>query len=255
MTGATIKPLTEVLRGVPGVPGISVSDLTLDAASVQAGGAFVALRGMTRHGLDFAAEAEGRGAVAVLWDPTETPARVPALSTATGIPVPGLRARLGDIADRFFDEPSAQLAIAAVTGTNGKTTCAWLLAAALGRLGIAAAYSGTLGTGRPPAVRPGSHTTPDVLSLHRQLAELRATGVTHVAMEVSSHALDQRRVDGVRLRIAAFTNLSRDHLDYHGTMDRYAAAKARLFALPGVGHAVVNLGDAAAAMRTRCRRT
>jgi UDP-N-acetylmuramoyl-L-alanyl-D-glutamate--2,6-diaminopimelate ligase len=245
MTGATIKPLTEVLRGVPGVPGISVSDLTLDAASVQAGGAFVALRGMTRHGLDFAAEAEGRGAVAVLWDPTETPARVPALSTATAIPVPGLRARLGDIADRFFDEPSAQLAIAAVTGTNGKTTCAWLLAAALGRLGIAAAYSGTLGTGRPPAVRPGSHTTPDVLSLHRQLAELRATGVTHVAMEVSSHALDQRRVDGVRLRIAAFTNLSRDHLDYHGTMDRYAAAKARLFALPGVGHAVVNLGDAA----------
>ncbi len=245
MTDVAIKPLAELLPGVPGVPGVAISDLTLDAGSVRPGGAFVALRGMTCHGLDFAAEAEARGAAVVLWDPSEEPARVPAFSTAAGIPVAGLRARLGSMADRFFDAPSARLAIAGVTGTNGKTTCAWLAAAALGRLGVAAAYRGTLGVGCPPAVRPGSHTTPDVLSLHRQLAELAAANTTHVALEVSSHALDQGRADGVRLRIAAFTNLSRDHLDYHGTMERYAAAKARLFALPGIEHAVINMDDPA----------
>jgi UDP-N-acetylmuramoyl-L-alanyl-D-glutamate--2,6-diaminopimelate ligase len=156
-----------------------------------------------------------------------------------------MRGRLGAIADRFFGAPSARLAIAGVTGTNGKTTCAWLVACALQRLGITAAYTGTLGSGLPPAVRTGSHTTPDVLSVHRQLALLSAAGATHVAMEVSSHALDQGRVDGVRMRIAAFTNLSRDHLDYHDTMERYAAAKARLFVLPGIEHAVINVDDAA----------
>ena len=245
MMGVALKPLADLLPGVPGVPGLAISDLTLDAGSVRPGGAFVALRGTMRHGLEFAAEAEARGAVAVLWDPAEAPATMPVLGTMTGIPVVGLRARLGHMADRFFETPSARLAIAGVTGTNGKTTCAWLTAAALGRLGIAAAYSGTLGVGCPPAVRPGSHTTPDVLRLHRQLAELVAADASHVAMEVSSHALEQGRVDGVRLRIAAFTNLSRDHLDYHGTMERYAAAKARLFALPGIEHAVINMDDAA----------
>jgi len=237
--------LRELLDGVAGVPDIVVRDLALDARSVRPGGAFVALRGFTRHGLDFASQALERGAAAVLWDPAEAPPAGPALPNAVGVPVPGLRARLGGMADRFFGAPSARLAIAGVTGTNGKTTCAWLCAGALGRLGVAAAYSGTLGAGVPPAVTAGSHTTPDVLSLHRQLAELAAQGATHVAMEVSSHALDQGRIDGVRLRVAAFTNLTRDHLDYHGTMERYAAAKARLFALPGVEHAVINVTDAA----------
>lgn len=237
--------LRELLDGVAGVPDVAVRDLALDARGVRPGGAFVALRGSTHHGLDFAAQARARGAVAVLWDPGETPPAVDLPTEMAGVPVPGLRGRLGGMADRFFGAPSARLAIAGVTGTNGKTTCAWLCAGALGRLGVTAAYSGTLGAGVPPAVTAGSHTTPDVLSLHRQLAELAAAGATHVAMEVSSHALDQGRIDGVRLRVAAFTNLTRDHLDYHGTMERYAAAKARLFALPGVRHAVINVADAA----------
>ncbi len=143
----------------------------------------------------------------------------------------------------IYGAPSSRLTVAGVTGTNGKTTCAWLLASAVDRLARRGAYLGTLGAGFPPQVAGGSLTTPDVISLHRQLRALADAGATHVAMEVSSHALDQRRVDGVRMRVAAFCNLSRDHLDYHGTMERYAEAKGRLFRLPGLEHAVINVGD------------
>jgi UDP-N-acetylmuramoyl-L-alanyl-D-glutamate--2,6-diaminopimelate ligase len=154
-----------------------------------------------------------------------------------------LRDRLGAIADRFYGAPSSRLTVAGVTGTNGKTTCAWLLASAVDRLARRGAYLGTLGAGFPPDVERGALTTPDVISLHRQLRALADAGATHVAMEVSSHALDQRRIEGVRMRVAAFCNLTRDHLDYHGTMERYAEAKARLFRLPGLEHAVINVGD------------
>jgi UDP-N-acetylmuramoyl-L-alanyl-D-glutamate--2,6-diaminopimelate ligase len=158
-----------------------------------------------------------------------------------------LRDRLGSIADRFYGAPSSRLTVAGVTGTNGKTTCAWLLASAVERLARRGAYLGTLGAGFPPQVEAGALTTPDVITLHRQLRALADAGATHVAMEVSSHALDQGRVDGVRMQVAGFCNLSRDHLDYHGTMERYAAAKERLFRLPGLEHAVINVGDAAGA--------
>ncbi|MGH8203595.1 MAG: Mur ligase family protein, partial [Steroidobacteraceae bacterium] len=141
--------------------------------------------------------------------------------------------------------PSSRLTVAGVTGTNGKTTCAWLLASAVERLARRGAYLGTLGAGFPPDLQGGALTTPDVISLHRQLRALADAGATHVAIEVSSHALDQRRIDGLRMRVAAFSNLSRDHLDYHGTMERYAEAKARLFRLPGLEHTVINVGDAA----------
>ncbi len=241
---AAASSLPALFPDIAGLPPLALAGLSLDARTVSPGGAFVALRGGTRHGLDFLSQALARGATAVLWDPAEAPATLPAFGAAASIEVPALRARLGAVADRFHGAPSARLAIAGVTGTNGKTTCAWLIASALGRLGGTAGYGGTLGFGIPPAVAGGTHTTPDVLTAHRQLAELAAAGATHVALEVSSHALDQGRIDGVRLRIAAFTNLSRDHLDYHGTMERYAAAKARLFAQPGVEHAVINTDDA-----------
>jgi UDP-N-acetylmuramoyl-L-alanyl-D-glutamate--2,6-diaminopimelate ligase len=171
-----------------------------------------------------------------------------------------LRDRLGGIADRFYGMPSSRLTVAGVTGTNGKTTCAWLLASAVERLARRGAYLGTLGSGFPPEVAGASLTTPDVISLHRQLRALADAGATHVAMEVSSHALDQRRIDGVRMQVAAFCNLSRDHLDYHGTMERYALAKERLFHLPGLEHAVINVRDAvgagfAAALRPGVRLT
>jgi UDP-N-acetylmuramoyl-L-alanyl-D-glutamate--2,6-diaminopimelate ligase len=233
--------LAWLLGGRAGVPSVAVRDLTLDSRAVRAGDAFVALRGLKGHGLDHAAEATTRGAVVVLFDPAEgrdAPALAPG---AIAVQVPGLRAQLGDLADRFYGSPSTRVEVAGVTGTNGKTTCAWLLAQAWGSQG---AYVGTLGAGRTGAVVAGTHTTPDVISVHRLLRDLHDAGVRRVAMEVSSHALDQQRVAAVRMPVAGFTNLTRDHLDYHGTMQSYGAAKERLFACRGVAHAVVNVGDA-----------
>jgi UDP-N-acetylmuramoyl-L-alanyl-D-glutamate--2,6-diaminopimelate ligase len=161
-----------------------------------------------------------------------------------GAPLPGLGARAGTIADRFFGAPSAALAVAGVTGTNGKTTVAWLLAQCLGGAAGRCGYAGTLGVGVPPAgVEPGEYTTADAVMVHRQLAALADAGATAVAMEVSSHALDQHRVAGVRFRVAGFTNLTRDHLEYHGTMGAYGEAKARLLAWPGLEARVVNVDD------------
>ena len=159
------------------------------------------------------------------------------------VAVPELSAQAGFIADRFFGAPSARLSVSGITGTNGKTTCAWLLAAALTASGRRCAYLGTLGAGLPGQILPGTHTTPDAVSLHRQLAQLRDAGAQAVAMEVSSHALDQQRCAGVRFQIAAFTNLSRDHLDYHGDLKSYAAAKSALFDWPTLSARVINVDD------------
>jgi UDP-N-acetylmuramoyl-L-alanyl-D-glutamate--2,6-diaminopimelate ligase len=165
-------------------------------------------------------------------------------ATVFAAAIPGLKGLVGRIADRFFNWPSSQLRITGITGTNGKTTCAYLLAQCLERLGSQAAYIGTIGWGRIASLEQPTLTTPDVVTLHRELAALRASGVREVAMEVSSQALDQDRVAGVRLHSAAFTNLTRDHLDYHETMAAYGAAKARLFDAPDLKHIVVNVGDA-----------
>jgi UDP-N-acetylmuramoyl-L-alanyl-D-glutamate--2,6-diaminopimelate ligase len=239
------RPLKALLGGMAEVPeNLEVSDLALDSRQVSAGAAFLALRGRTHHGVEFAAEAASRGARVVLWEPApgvkapELPAEILAVA------VPGLSEQVGYIADRFFDAPSAKLAVTGITGTNGKTTCAWLLAEALLRCGRPCAYLGTLGAGMPGALSAGTHTTPDPISLHRQLAALYSAGAAAIAMEVSSHALDQGRCAGVRFQNAAFTNLSRDHLDYHGDMASYGAAKARLFEWPTLIVRVINCDDA-----------
>jgi UDP-N-acetylmuramoyl-L-alanyl-D-glutamate--2,6-diaminopimelate ligase len=159
-------------------------------------------------------------------------------------PVPHLREHASTIADRFFGAPSNDLAVMGVTGTNGKTTCAYLLAQALERAGRPAAYMGTIGTGRPDSLLASALTTGDAITVQRTLSRLKGDGAGSVAMEVSSHALDQFRVGAVRFRTAAFTNLTRDHLDYHGTMDAYGAAKARLFARPELASRIINVDDA-----------
>jgi UDP-N-acetylmuramoyl-L-alanyl-D-glutamate--2,6-diaminopimelate ligase len=221
-----------------------VSDVTADSRAVTPGALFLACPGRTHHGMRFATEALRRGARAVLYDPDGADDAPP--EPAAGVFVAAL-ARLdehaGVIADRFFGAPSVTLTVAGITGTNGKTTCAWLLAQALEATGKPAAYMGTLGFGRPPNLTPTVHTTPDAVSVQRQLAALRALGAECVSMEVSSHALDQGRVNGVRFNTAAFTNLTRDHLDYHGTMEIYGAAKARLFRVAGLAHRVINIDD------------
>src|ERR1700676_3781600 len=236
--------LLDGIATVPNIESRDVLDLTLDSREVGPGSLFFALPGRTVHGLKFAAEAAARGASVVLWEASAevSPPKLPATVFAAAIP--GLRGLVGRIADRFFSWPSSQLRITGITGTNGKTTCAYLLAQCLERLGFQAAYIGTIGWGRIASLERPTLTTPDVVTLHRELAVLRASGVREVAMEVSSQGLDQRRLDGVRFHVGAFTNLSRDHLDYHGTMAAYGAAKARLFDAPDLEHVIVNIGDA-----------
>jgi UDP-N-acetylmuramoyl-L-alanyl-D-glutamate--2,6-diaminopimelate ligase len=249
--------LAELLDGIASAAdgGIVVSGLTQDSHAVRAGDAFVALQGARTHGMAFAPDAVARGAVAILAEvgtgnrEQGTAASAPALQPRSPIPVPavwieGLRTHLGAIASRFHGDPSASLHVVGVTGTNGKTSTVQLLAQAFTLLGHRAATIGTLGAGLHGALHEGERTTPDVIRVHGLLAEFRDAGATHVAMEVSSHALDQHRVDGVRFDVAVFTNLTRDHLDYHHTMEAYGAAKARLFAWPGLRAAVINVDDA-----------
>jgi UDP-N-acetylmuramoyl-L-alanyl-D-glutamate--2,6-diaminopimelate ligase len=220
--------------------GISVQGLTADSRAVERGTLFAALPGAKADGSRFAAEAVARGAVAVL---ASSSAELP-----PGLPVPVLRARepraaLAHMAARFY---GAQPEVAvAVTGTSGKTSVAEFTRQIFAGLGHQAASLGTIGLVKPDGAVYGSLTTPDPVSLHRTLAGLAAEGVTHLAFEASSHGLDQHRLDGVRLTAAAFTNLGRDHLDYHPTVEAYLTAKLRLFSellQPG-RTAVVFAGD------------
>jgi UDP-N-acetylmuramoyl-L-alanyl-D-glutamate--2,6-diaminopimelate ligase len=241
---AAPRRLSELVTGWVAVPpGLTVSDLTLDSRAAIPGALFLACRGRTHHGLRFAPEAVARGARAVLYEPDEAAPAPPLPAEVFVAPLPALTERAGLIADRFFGAPSERLTVAGITGTNGKTTCAWLLAQALQRCQRRCGYLGTLGVGLPPQVTSTPHTTPDAVMVHRLLAALAEAGAECVAMEVSSHALDQARVNGVRFHTAAFTNLTRDHLDYHGTMEHYGAAKARLFAWPSLESRVINFDD------------
>jgi UDP-N-acetylmuramoyl-L-alanyl-D-glutamate--2,6-diaminopimelate ligase len=239
------RSLREITAGlVPSnVPAeLCVSDVTLDSRSVSRGALFLACRGGTRHGLEFAQDAVARGARAVLYEGEE--AAWPGLESEIFVAaVPHLSRHVGVIADRFFGSPAQALTVAGITGTNGKTTCAWLLAQALQICTRRAAFMGTLGFGVPPKLTPTQHTTCDAVSIHRQFAALRQLGAECVSMEVSSHAIEQHRVAAVRFETAAFTNLTRDHLDYHGTMQAYGATKARLFTWPQLAHRVINVDD------------
>ncbi len=219
---------------------VSVSGLVLDSRHVRPGDAFVAIAGFGAHGLGFVEQARAHGAVAILFEPPAPP-ELPAPGDA--IAVPGLRARLGAMADRFHGHPSHAMTMVGVTGTNGKTSTVQLLAQAWKLLGVESGSVGTLGVGLYGHAVPTGFTTPLVLQMHHALAQLRDAGAQAVAMEVSSHALDQGRVDAVHYDVAVFTNLTRDHLDYHGDMASYGAAKARLFGRPGLKTAVLNLDD------------
>jgi UDP-N-acetylmuramoyl-L-alanyl-D-glutamate--2,6-diaminopimelate ligase len=237
--------LSTLLRGMA-VPARDqeISDLVQDSREVRPGAAFIACPGRRTHGIEHVAGAVQRGAVAVIWQPAEGIELPPLPEHVVVVPVPSLSAKAGEIAARFFGEPSRALDVVAVTGTNGKTTTAYLLAQAAEALGRRAAYLGTLGFGRPGALDHAGLTTPDVVSVQRRLAEARDAGARAVGMEVSSHALDQGRIDAVHVDTAVFTNLSRDHLDYHGTMEAYRETKAKLFQRPGLRRAVINLRDA-----------
>jgi UDP-N-acetylmuramoyl-L-alanyl-D-glutamate--2,6-diaminopimelate ligase len=225
-------------------PAVSVSGLAADSRAVRPGDLFLACRGAEHDARVFIRDAEAAGAAAVVAEAgvpaRQRPARIPLVELT------GLRVQLGPIAARFHGEPSEALAVVGVTGTNGKTTVSQLLAQLLRRLDQPCGVIGTLGASLDLDHGPvaASHTTPDALALQQQLADWRDRGVRHAAMEVSSHALDQGRINGLRFRTAVFTNLSRDHLDYHGSMQAYGEAKLRLFRHPGLAQAVINSDDA-----------
>ena len=218
------------------------TDLTLDSREVSPGSVFIALPGRESDGRRYINAALAQGAAAVL---AEAEGLDDTLDSRV-VPVSGLRAKLPELARRFFADPSASMALVAVTGTNGKTSVADFVAQLLRHQGVAAGSIGTLGARLDS--RPGSarYTTPDLLSLTRQLSEWLGEGVDHVALEASSHALDQERLAGVNLHTGIFTNLSRDHLDYHGDEETYAAAKLRLFSDFPLKRVVYNADDVVA---------
>jgi UDP-N-acetylmuramoyl-L-alanyl-D-glutamate--2,6-diaminopimelate ligase len=222
--------------------GAMIERLTADSRRCAPGSAFFAYPGEKADGRSFIPDALRRGASAVLWEAHDfawqAEWRVP------NIAVPDLKQRAGVLAADFNGRPSEQLWICGVTGTNGKTSCSHWIAAALERFGARSGVIGTLGSGFPGALHDAGNTTPDALELQATLKQLRAAGARAVAMEVSSHGLMQGRVQGVRFSCALFTNLSHDHLDYHGNMQAYGEAKAQLFAVPGLQSAVLNLDDA-----------
>ncbi|VFT29652.1 UDP-N-acetylmuramoylalanyl-D-glutamate--2, 6-diaminopimelate ligase [Pseudomonas aeruginosa] len=218
-----------------------IRELTLDSRGVRPGDLFLAVPGGRQDGRAHIADALAKGAAAVAYE-AEGAGELPP-SDAPLIAVKGLAAQLSAVAGRFYGEPSRGLDLIGVTGTNGKTSVSQLVAQALDLLGERCGIVGTLGTGFYGALESGRHTTPDPLAVQATLATLKQAGARAVAMEVSSHGLDQGRVAALGFDIAVFTNLSRDHLDYHGSMEAYAAAKAKLFAWPGLRCRVINLDD------------
>ena len=221
--------------------GVPLDSVSIDSRTVAVGDLFLAFPGERVDGRSFIGHALARGAGAVLYDAEDFEWN-PAWNVPHAV-VAGLRSVAGEIAAHVNGHPARRLWIAGVTGTNGKTSCSHWIAQSLQRCGRPAAIVGTLGSGFPGRLDPATHTTPDPVTLQRQLRGFVEDGAQAVAMEVSSHALEQGRVSGVRFQTALFTNLTRDHLDYHGDMIAYGEAKARLFRWPDLANAVINLDD------------
>ncbi|MGE0625278.1 MAG: UDP-N-acetylmuramoyl-L-alanyl-D-glutamate--2,6-diaminopimelate ligase [Pseudomonadales bacterium] len=234
--------LAQVLEGMTDrIPAaartLDVSGMTDDSRQVRPGDLFVAVSGGAADGHAYLADAVAAGAVAVLAERNETAVNVPV------IVLEDLKRRRGTLAARVYGEPSAQMTCVGVTGTNGKTSIACFVAELAGCEGEAAGYMGTIGWGRLGALEASGLTTESAITVQRRLAGFREQGIDWAVLEVSSHALDQHRVDAVAFDYAVFSNLTRDHLDYHQDFDSYGRAKARLFRFPGLEAAIVNIDD------------
>ncbi|MFP1682445.1 UDP-N-acetylmuramoyl-L-alanyl-D-glutamate--2,6-diaminopimelate ligase [Alloalcanivorax sp. C16-1] len=230
-------PLPAALRDRP------VPALRLDSRAVQRGDLFLAVPGHQTDGRRFIDAAVRAGAATVLEEGDTFAVR--ASDPVAHLVVPDLRRQVGVLAARFYDQPGRRLKVIGVTGTNGKTSITWFLRDALDALGFHCGLMGTLGVGLKGRERGTGHTTPDPIGLQQGLRDLYQDGADAVAMEVSSHALDQHRLGDTPIRAAVFSNLSRDHLDYHGDMDSYLLAKVALFTRPNLSQAVINDDDPA----------
>ena len=222
--------------------GVALTGLTADSRQIRPGMAFAAYPGEAGDGRRYIAAAIKAGAVAVLWEAADF-SWPDEFAGMPNVSVQDLKDSIGEIAALVYGDPSDGMWVIGVTGTNGKTSCTQWLAQSFTALGRKTAVIGTLGNGFPPELDYTGNTTPDAAVLQAALADYRAAGAENVAMEVSSHGLDQGRVNGVQFDVAVLTNLTRDHLDYHGDMASYAGAKAKLFAWPGLRYAILNQDD------------
>jgi UDP-N-acetylmuramoyl-L-alanyl-D-glutamate--2,6-diaminopimelate ligase len=248
----TTRQLADLLAGFADAPAIEISGISGDSRTLKRGDLFLACGGANSHGLDYLGGAVTAGVAAVAWDSSTSAAP----NTEVGVPmvaVPNLAQLLGTIANRFYGYPSNDISVIGVTGTNGKTTVAWLIAQCYEQLGKTCGYVGTLGSGVGELDGGEGMTTPGAVELHGCLDDFRRQGAECAAVEVSSHALAQDRVDGVAFDAVLFTNLSRDHLDYHGDMRSYAETKARLFLESNAKNRIVNLdSEFGAELASRC---
>lgn len=221
------------------VPEVAISGLSLDSRQVEPGHAFIAMKGAKSHGMQFAEQAVANGCVAIIHDGRLDNGDI----DVPLVEFEDLPLRLGELASRFWAAPSEEMTIAGVTGTNGKTSVTHFLAQAWQQVHQQAGLIGTLGYGPIDVLSEATHTTPDPLTLNQVLADCIDSGIDHLAMEVSSHALDQHRCDTVQFDAAVFTNISRDHLDYHDDMQAYAETKRRLFTDYAPTFAIINRDD------------
>lgn len=241
----SITSLSTLLQGIVTVPSVfdvTIHGLTTDSREVRQGDAFLALSGPQTPADCHVGNAIESGATVVLLESAEA-GECEERMGALVVPVPDLKARLGAIADRFHEHPSQRLRVLGVTGTNGKTSVSHYITQLLNDTGMPCGLLGTLGYGMPGRLAPATHTTPDVVQVNRNLARILGQGGRTAVMEVSSHALEQGRIDGIHMVGAIFTNLTRDHLDYHGSMEAYGAAKAKLFTREGLHFTVINFDD------------
>ena len=246
-TAHTLGGLLHDFGDVKVTQDVAVTGLAIDSRKVQAGDLFMAVAGTLTHGLRHARQAIALGAAAVAWEPVSGDAGL--AETAALLPVPvvavaDLRQRVGLIADRYYGHPSRGLFTIGVTGTDGKTSCSHFIAQALNSDDRRCGVIGTLGYGLYDELSAATHTTPDALTIQQTLCSLQKAGARCVVAEVSSHAMDQGRVRGVTFDLAVLTNLTRDHLDYHGDLESYADAKRKLFHSDGLRYAVINADDA-----------
>jgi len=240
-----ITSLSTLLQGIVAVPSVfdvTIHGLKTDSREVASGDAFIALSGAKTPADFYVDKAITAGATVVLLE-TEQAGECAEHHGALIVPVAGLRGLVGRIADRFFEHPSQRLRLIGVTGTNGKTSVCQYVAQLLRETGTPCGILGTLGYGMPGSLQPATHTTPDAVQVNRVLSRIVKQEGRAAVMEVSSHALDQGRVDNISMTGAVFTNLTRDHLDYHGSMEAYGAAKARLFEREELHFSVINFDD------------
>ena len=239
-------PLSQTLADYPLTPAMAAAVhgrvLQVDSRSVKPGDVFVACQGEYTDGRNYIAAAIDNGAAFVFWDDDGHFAWQPQWAVPNA-GVADLRRRAGLVAAACYQHPGADMALWGITGTNGKTSISQWLAQAADLLGQKCAIMGTVGNGYWQQLQQSTHTTPDAVSVQGWLKRFAHDGARAVAMEVSSHGLDQHRVVGVPFRSAVFTNLTRDHLDYHGDMASYGSSKAKLFDWQGLQHAIINIDD------------